>query len=377
MISEHNRLVLCDWNENSFCLTSNIGYSNGLLTSKNAVYSKSYAFFRVVDSGEQGYRWGRVSLDCTLPPNAVINTYARCSDKLGFGIYSKFDDCLADFNECLTDFDEDYISELIDDEESVFRPIGGSDDFYVNLVGRYIWFCFELISSESSPVLNAVHIHMGGDHMIDYMPAVYQKDDDFTRRFLSVFDSIFMDMEQRIDELPLRFDFENADSDMLRYLSDWVCADSDYDDNVLTEHIKSAVGDYDDMYTVRGIKRSVKRLTGYEPFVIESINVDPNDSECVDSELYRRLYGWNPFRFFIMLDENCFNKRSDMEHFLTKMRTLIPAHTEFELILLKRSVQLDCHSYLSVNSFVGSYVPAVIDENTSIYYDTTIGGNTA
>lgn len=58
------------------------------------------------------------------------------------------------------------------------------------------------------------------------------------------------------------------------------------------------------------------------------------------------------------------------------MQGLIPAGMSLELVLLKQCVQLDWHTYLGINSRVGSYVPAVIDENVTIHYDTTIGGAT-
>ena len=63
-----------------------------------------------------------------------------------------------------------------------------------------------------------------------------------------------------------------------------------------------------------------------------------------------------------------------MERFLEKMRELIPAETELELVLLKPSIQLDWHTYLGINSRIGSYVPAAIGDSVTIHYDTTIGG---
>jgi len=56
------------------------------------------------------------------------------------------------------------------------------------------------------------------------------------------------------------------------------------------------------------------------------------------------------------------------------MRELIPAETTLELVLLKPCVQLDWHTYLGINSQIGSYVQAAIDEKMTIHYNTTIGG---
>ena len=45
-----------------------------------------------------------------------------------------------------------------------------------------------------------------------------------------------------------------------------------------------------------------------------------------------------------------------------------------QMVQLKAGIQLDWHTYLGVNSRVGCYVPAAIDEQVTIHYDTTIVG---
>ena len=63
-----------------------------------------------------------------------------------------------------------------------------------------------------------------------------------------------------------------------------------------------------------------------------------------------------------------------MESFLEQLEELVPAETTPELVLLKPGVQLGWHTYLGLNTQVGEYVTAVIDELATIHYDTTIGG---
>ena len=67
----------------------------------------------------------------------------------------------------------------------------------------------------------------------------------------------------------------------------------------------------------------------------EAAAVDPNDPECRNPALYRRLYGEEPYRFFLLLPQGTFQKQRDMERFLERMRRLTPAETEMELVLLK------------------------------------------
>ena len=43
-------------------------------------------------------------------------------------------------------------------------------------------------------------------------------------------------------------------------------------------------------------------------------------------------------------------------------------------VLLKPGVQLDCHTYLGINTRIESYTTASIRENMTMNYDTMIGG---
>ena len=56
------------------------------------------------------------------------------------------------------------------------------------------------------------------------------------------------------------------------------------------------------------------------------------------------------------------------------MEELIPAGMSMQMVQLKSCIQLDWHTYLGINSRVGGYVPAAIDEQVTIHYGTTIGG---
>lgn len=324
---------------------------------------RGFVCLPALDSGEQGFAWGRLSLDCELALDSVIRTRAYASDTPQVEGFASM---------------EAYLASLGPEAagSALFAPAGRGDDCYIDQSGRYLWLMLEFMASGRPPRLNAVRAHLSGDHMIDYLPAIYRRDGGFTKRFLSIFDSILMDMEQAVYDLPARFDYETASGRMLAYLAQWMCVEAgDGPPDTLAQRIRTAQADYESLYTVEGVRRSVRRLTGREPILIESADVDPNRPGCANSALYRRLYGENPYQFFILLPEDTFSTRARMEAFLSRMRELIPAGTEFELVLLKRCVQLDRHTYLGVNTMVSDYVPVVIDENTTIHYDTMIGGN--
>ena len=142
----------------------------------------------------------------------------------------------------------------------------------------------------------------------------------------------------------------------------------------LRRSVRTALADYEDRYTVGGVRRSVRELTGRDPIVIEHFQVSANRPDCADPALYRRLYGEDPHRCFVLLPEDTFSSQQERVRFQQSMADRLPAGVSMQLVQLKQCVQLDWHTYLGVNSRVGGYVAAAIDEQVTIHYDTTIGG---
>lgn len=368
MKNTQKRLVLCRreaWMGGLRCQLELRGDVIGLDVKKHTV---GFLCLPAIDSGAAGFSWKRVKVDCRLPEGSTLRVYAWACDSKGWGPWQ-------DLDEALPNLKGDY-DELRRALEPLFgRPVSRGADFLANRRGRYLWLMLELMSSGAQdPEIDGISLWMEGDHMADYLPACYQGD-DFTRRFLSPFNSMLLDMEEQICAIPGLLDVETTGEELLRHLSAWVCMDAERaSPEELRRWIPTALDDYESMYTVEGVKRSVERLTGREPIVIEHCDVDPNSPRCADPALHRRLYGDDPYKFFVLLEEDTFSSRDKIEDFLEQMKVRVPAGLELELILLKKCIQLDWHTYLGVNSVVGSYVPATIDENTTIHFDTVIGG---
>ena len=309
-----------------------------------------------VDSGENGFDWDRVHLDAVLPRDSGIRAYALAMDT-------------KTVPEWPTAGKEKDPSELFD------RPLATDCDFLLTgKRGRYLFLALELSAGGfETPEIRSVSIRMSGDHMVDYLPGIY-RGQDFTYRFLSIFNSVFQDMEERVDHLSAQLDPNGAEPEMLAFLAHWLCRDANGSEETLRQELPNLLHDYETRYTLEGIKRSAKQLTGVEPTVIEHFSVDPNAPECSDPELYRRLYGDDPYRFFFLYPQEVFTGRGDVEQFMSQMRDRIPAESELELVILRPCIRLDWHTYLGMNSQIGGYVPASIGDHMTIHYDTIIGG---
>ena len=317
------------------------------------------AFLPPLDSGEMDFRWGRVRLMLEMPEDASVRIYARASDEEEWADWHQISDEPRGTEAALALFGE-------------AKAI--SSDVWLSETGRWLWLAVGFASGGAGkPRLDAVSVLADSDHMVDYLPAVYQQQ-DFTYRYLSVFTAMYQDLEENIAQARRQLSPAAADPDMLQYLAHWLCADGSEPEPELRKRLPGIIEEYETMYTVDGIRRSVERLTGQTPWIIEHFAVDPNDPSCSDPTLYRRLYGDDPYRFFLLLPQGTFSEQREMERFLEQLEEVTPAETTAELVLLKPCVQLDWHTYLGINTQVGEYVTAVINESTTIHYDMTIGG---
>ena len=325
-----------------------------------------FVCFPVIDSCESGFRWSRAWLEGYFPTDTTVRL--RCY------LSNMPEEQEGDFGW--------QVRHLCEKEDPLTAarmlfgaPISDGTDFLIPGSGRYLWLMAELGSTNGEkPYISALHLQMAADHMTDYLPAIY-REDDFTYRFLSIFDSMVSDLEQHIDGISRELDIRQADDEMLSYLASWLCLEPTADKEALQQRMLTALEDYETMYSVDGIRRTIRRLTGHDAVIIEGKDVDPNTADAGDSDMLRRLYGEDPLRFFVLMGEDALPTAQEREDLIEQMKYNIPAGVEMELVVLRNGVQLGWHTYLGINTVLKGYVPAVIGDNTSIYVDTMIGGN--
>lgn len=350
-------LTLCCSEQWQGGIFDQIAYSGDALCLKEGAFAGA-ACLPPVDSGETGFQWGRLKLLAQVPREAAVRVYARASDAALWPVWEELRG---------QRLHSDRLQEL-------FGPPVAQTDLLLQVKGRFLWLAVELTAGGlQRPGVDALSLWMEGDHMVDYLPAIY-RGQDFTYRYLSIFNTMFQELEAGLDALPRQLDPASADDGMAEFLARWLCMEPEKGEEDLRGRLPGILDEYETMYTVAGVQRTAQRLTGQKPWIIEYFAVDPNDPACRNPALYRRLYGENPYRFFLLLPQGTFEKQQDMERFLERMSQLIPAETEMELVLLKPCIQLDWHTYLGINSRIGDYIPAAIDDSVTIHYDTTIGG---
>lgn len=328
------------------------------------------------DSTERGFLWRSAEIFANVSENTIMRVSAYAADTTFVTIGDK----TVDLDELLTDgaLSEKGRLELV---LPLFKPlVTNCFDAPINLKGRYIWIKLDFMSLDRKAIeLSKIKLLLRSDSMMQYLPETYLSSDGevgFMSRFMSMFESIFFDMDGRIQSARDSIDYRVADGDMLRYLADWIMTDDAayLDISQLREKIRSTAQEYKTIGTKQGLSGWIMREYGFEPVIIEYFDLKKMISEGKDCELYKRIFGSNPYKFFVLIPENTFADTHAANIFTQKLKSRIPAYTEAEVIVLKKNIVLDNNTYLDVNSIVNGYSSAQT-EFGSVVGDIILGGS--
>ena len=330
-----------------------------------------------MDSTERGFCWRNLLIDAELGDSVIMQVSAYAADTTAVVL----DGRALELDSYLTDRSIS-ADKRLGAVEGLFVPLfNNCFDGPVNLSGRYIWLKLEFVILELRELrVNKLKLQIRGEQMMDYLPALYREADGengFMTRYLSIFDSIFFEMDDAIAGLADSLDYRIAKGGLLRFLSEWLCIeDVAY---LSEERLREKISRASEEYRSIGVKRSliswIENEYGVTPNIIEYYNVSRMVHEGRDREVYRRLFGENPYKFFVLLPERTFSDTHEANLFMEKLKRRIPAHTEPEVVITQNNTILEKHTYLGVNSVLGGYTYANTDAGARLSDHIILGGS--
>ncbi len=326
----------------------------------------------VFDSLDKQTIWYKLTVDADIPNNTTIRLTFFANDEpyildangekldiyyivrsLDIPVYEK--DAL--FKSCSTET-------IINPEEEVFRT----------LKGRYFWFKAEFFAQHSVlPSIKTVKAYIKGKHWIEYLPEIYRqntKSASFTERYLSIFQSLYEDMETKIDNLDVLFNPDVANREFLEWISSWVGINDCYmwNDAQLRYLLKNIVSIYKIFGTKESISKMVELYTGELPIVVESNSLYDKSLDHNTKLLYQKLYDSSPFVFTVLIKSDTIKSNAQYETLLKIIDSVKPAHMEVNLIVLQPVILLDGYSYMGINTELSELSSITLDGNSSLYF---------
>jgi phage tail-like protein len=140
-----------------------------------------------------------------------------------------------------------------------------------------VWVGAEFSSEGlTSAALSQMRLEFDHETYLQFLPALYRENvrsRQFLARFLSLFESLFSDVEERISDLAVLFNPAAAPAEFLTWLGGWLALDlrEDWGDAQTRQAIAEAFEMYAQRGTVEGLQLMVRRFAGADIRIEEPI----------------------------------------------------------------------------------------------------------
>lgn len=153
---------------------------------------------------EDAARWGRLHIETDLPSGSVLTIWAAASDSP-----EEPGEILLNRN-VLPERKKNYLR-----EHGICPAVNREDILLYELSGRYLWIGLEITHAGEGSI-EQVQVINPGDHFMQTFPEVYQERNGVFHRYLSVFSSLYHDIEKETEGLEELFRVDSAPKWMLK-----------------------------------------------------------------------------------------------------------------------------------------------------------------
>ena len=240
------------------------------------------------------------------------------------------------------------------------------DQTLYGLKGRYLWFCLVLSCFDGREIsVESLKLEFPRVAFIDYLPQVYRGADSvnsFLARFLSVFQSVYVDLEEDIDRMPARCDPASAPPEFLSWLAECLALPDRFlwPEDRLRVLLQNAVRLYRLKGTGEGLCQVLELYTGRRPVIIEQFLPASTDSWRGDEGTLRRLFGENRYTFTVLMPRTS-GDTEDHAKIWRVIEAFKPVETVCNLVFTEDTLVLGRHCYLGINTALGRNTELVLD----------------
>ncbi|HXK77319.1 MAG TPA: phage tail protein [Oscillospiraceae bacterium] len=249
---------------------------------------------------------------------------------------------------------------------SSVRAVNEKDILLHDLSGRYVWVMAAVFPmGEGSFLLRGLRLEFPKSSFTEYFPEIYQ-DNAFFDKFIAVFQSMYLDVERRVDDIPHLLDYETTPDENVAYLADWLGIDNP--GGVYTnDQLRRLIRDNDIYQGAKGTRAALEKIiemtTGIRPRIVEYFQWSRLTKDESQRELMNHLYGGTSNDFCVILDLTGLDKplpidKESLEKIVDSYSVIGIGH---RIVFLRRCSHTDMHCYLDVNSCLSTPETASVD----------------
>ena len=256
-----------------------------------------------IDSGIPRCRWHRVRIDADVPSGTMVSVAVATSESV------------SELNATVKSTDEGWPKF----PAGVPHPLdwkggeAGALDFLIDQPpGRYLYVRVRLKGDgKATPVVRRVRLDFPRVTSLNYLPPVYRDNpeaEDFSERFLALFDASIGNLDRAIERAPALLDPEGVPDDVLPWLGSFldIVFDAAWSPDLRRKILHALPDLYRRRGTLAGLREAIKLVFAVEPAIEELAaarnwgSVAKSDGPQVQNAAYLgsvRLFGKSRARF--------------------------------------------------------------------------------
>ena len=237
------------------------------------------------------------------------------------------------------------------------RCVNTQDILLHELKGRYVWIYVALyLTGRHDCTLRGLQLELPKYSFTEYFPEIYQGN-DFFERYIAVFQSLFLETESRVDDVPKLLDYRTTPDENVEELASWLGINnrrrifSPEQLRHLIRHIELYQGAKGTRHAMEEI---VLLLTDIRPQIVEHFQWQDVRYAPAHREMNKQLYGETTNSFCVILDL----MHADMKISENNLEQIIESYSvlgsQFRVVYLHPCSRTDTHCYLGVNSMLST-----------------------
>lgn len=318
----------------------------GCVYKDESMILNNYYISKVFDGFETQMRWYKLVSDFVLP----VNTYLKITFFTTDTKEIVFDGRTYSIQKVITsDMSYEQKCVMLEELKQMTVPME-KEILLTNLTGRYLFFMLEsTLADEQIPKIYSMKLFYQPHMWSQELPEIFRmQQNDFLERYLAIFQSLYEDMEQQIENTPKNYAIECADYDFLKWLSGWYCLEHPeiWNEEQLRYLMKNALRFFKRIGTRQVIEEICMLYLGEKPEIIEYYQSLEPDYICPQGLIRQQIF-INPYVFTIVVHERMLNQ-AEQKTLARIVDSCKPAHMEANIIV--KSEKIRQNSYLNVGS---------------------------
>lgn len=243
------------------------------------------------------------------------------------------------------------------------RRVNTRDMLLHQLTGRYLWVVIRVMAADiqSQFEIQGFTVEFPRCSFVEYLPEIYQEDESsFFSRYMSVLQSLYVDLEDQVTDVPAQLDYETCDPENLLLFARWTGLDES-GRRFSPEQIQYLIHNLQQIQSGKGttdvLKKIIFFLYGKDAQIVEYFKWNDWMKEYSSKvEHYQRLFGKDEGVFTLILD--CVSDKRgetpDKEQVMKVIQDYIPLGMTCNLVYLRENYNMDIHCYMDVNSVLST-----------------------